>query len=76
MISEENRLLKQPSLVSNVLGALDFFEMGLNKNKKVHTPTFGGPPLLTGGSGGRPRWSAATAEPLHTLWLQPKLHRY
>lgn len=27
--------------------------------------------MLTGGSGGRPLCSAATAEPLHTLWLQP-----
>lgn len=41
--------------------------------KTVYTPTLGELPLLTGGSGGRPRWSAATAEPLHTLWLQPML---
>lgn len=27
---------------------------------------------MTGGSGGRPRWSAAIDDPLHTLWLQPK----
>lgn len=41
--------------------------MSRNSNKRFHTPTLGGPTLLTGGSGGRPRWSAATAEPLHTL---------
>lgn len=39
--------------------------------KQMYTPTLGASSLLTGGSGGRPRWSAATAEPLHTLWLQP-----
>lgn len=42
---------------------------------KFHTPTLEGFPLLTGGSGGRPRWSAATADPLHTLWLQPKMNK-
>lgn len=40
-----------------------------------HTPTLGAFPSLTGGSGGRPLWRAATAEPLQTFLQQPNIDK-